>query len=380
MDDADIRPTRVEVDLGALGANLSAIREHVGPAKVMPILKANAYGHGIVEVGRHLDALGVDALGVAYLEEGETLREAGVRAPILVMSGVVGRQIPRFLASDLTITVPSVGKLEQVQDAAVSVGVRAKVHLKFDTGMGRLGQNHRTAMRLLEAGEAAADVDVTGVFSHFATADEADLTFSRLQLERFMGIVGWYERNGLPVPTRHIANSGAILQVPDAHLDMVRPGILLYGVYPSRECARSVAVAPALTWRTQVVFFKVVRAGDPVSYGATWVPTRDTRVITLPVGYGDGYARANSNVAEVLVGGIRQPVVGRVCMDHTMVDLGPDGTAYDEDEVVLIGRQGGEEISAAELASRSGTIPYEVLARIGARVPRVYTRPGADPR
>lgn len=372
MDDADIRPTRIEVDLGALGANLSAIREYVGPAKVMPILKANAYGHGIVEVGRHLDTLGVDALGVAYLEEGETLREAGVRAPILVMSGVVGRQIPRFLAADLTITVPSVSKLEHVQQVAEGLGTTARVHLKFDTGMGRLGQSHRTADQLLDATLRAPNVRVDGVFSHFATSDEADRTLTELQIERFAGITDWFDRRSLPMPTRHLANSGGILAFPDAHLDLVRPGLLLYGAYPSPHVPRVVEVRPALRWTTQVVYFKVVRAGDTVSYGATWTAPDDTRVVTLPVGYGDGYSRAHSNHAEVLIGGVRRPVVGRVCMDHVMVDLGPEGSAYNGDEVVLLGGQGDDRITVEEVAASAGTIPWEVFTSIAARVPRVY--------
>lgn len=372
--DSEVRPTYVRVDLSAIGRNIDAIRAHVGDARVMPVLKANAYGHGIVGVGRYLDEVGVDALAVAYLEEGEALRAAGVRAPILVLSGLVGHQLPRFFAADLTITVPSVGKLEQVGEAASSLGVRAQVHLKLDTGMGRLGQSHRTASQLLDATRLAQDIDVTGVFSHFATSDESDLSFARKQLDRFQEVLAWYDRNDLPVPTRHIANSGGILQLPESHLDMVRPGILTYGVYPSTECQRTVAVESALSWHTQVVYFKVVPAGEPVSYGATWRPAAATRVVTLPVGYGDGYFRAHSNTAQVLVGGRRHPVVGRVCMDHTMVDLGPTGTAYNGDDVVLLGEQDGDRITIEELAVGAHTIPYEVLTNISARVPRVYVR------
>ena len=372
MTDHALRPTYVEVDLGVIRRNVEAIRAHVGAARVMPVLKANAYGHGIVEVGRSLDAASVDGLAVAYLEEGEALRAAGVEAPILVLSGLVGRQLPRFFAAGLTITVPSVGKLEQVQQAAADLGMRAEVHLKFDTGMGRLGQSHRTSTQLLDATLHAPDVEVAGVFSHFATADEGDLSFARVQLERFREVLDWYPRRGLPTPIRHMANSGAILQLPESHMDMVRPGILTYGVYPSGEGERPVVVQPALTWHTQVVYFKVVPSGESVSYGATWRPTTETRVVTLPVGYGDGYFRAHSNISDVLIGGDRRPIVGRVCMDHTMVDLGPMGSAYNGDDVVLLGRQGAEVITAEELAASAGTIPYEILTNIGARVPRVY--------
>lgn len=372
MRDHETRPTYVEVDLGVIRRNVEAIRGHVGAARVMPVLKANAYGHGIVEVGRSLDAAGVDGLAVAYLEEGEALRGAGVKAPILVLSGLVGRQLPRFFAAGLTITVPSVGKLEQVQQAAADLRTTASVHLKFDTGMGRLGQNHRTSTHLLDATLRAPDVEVAGVFSHFATADEEDLSFARVQLERFWEVLDWYPRHGLPTPVRHMANSGAILQLPESHMDMVRPGILAYGVYPSGEGQRPVVVHPALTWHTQVVYFKVVPGGEPISYGATWRPVTETRVVTLPVGYGDGYFRAHSNTSDVLIRGERRPIVGRVCMDHTMVDVGPMGTAYNGDDVVLLGRQGAAEITAEELAAHAGTIPYEILTNIGARVPRVY--------
>ncbi len=370
--DPEVRPTYVQVDLAAIGRNIDAIRAHVGGAKVMPVLKANAYGHGIVGVGRHLDRLGVDALAVAYLEEGEALRASGVTAPILVLSGLVGHQLPRFFSAGLTITVPSVGKLEQVQAAASDLGVRASVHLKFDTGMGRLGQSHRTADRLLDATLSAPDVDVDGVFSHFATSDEADLSFARTQLDRFLEVLEWYARNDLPTPTRHIANSGGILQLPASHLDLVRPGILTYGVYPSSEIPSTVTVEPALTWHTQVVYFKVVPIGEPVSYGATWTRGEPTRVVTLPVGYGDGYFRAHSNTSVVLIGGERFPIAGRVCMDHTMVDLGPEGSAYNGDDVVLLGKQGTGLITTEELAANANTIPYEVLTNISARVPRVY--------
>lgn len=370
--DIDVRPTRVEVDLDAIGRNIDAIRAHVGGAGVMPVLKANAYGHGIIEVGRYLDRMGVQALAVAYLEEGEALRAAGVESPILVLSGLVGRQLPRFFASRLTITVPSVGKLEQVQQAASDLGTRAQVHLKFDTGMGRLGQSHRTAETLLDATRDAPDVDVEGVFSHFATADEADLGLARQQLDRFLEILQWYARNDLPTPTRHIANSGGILQLPESHLDLVRPGILTYGVFPSRECSRPFAVEPALSWHTQVVYFKVVPRGESVSYGATWRADTATRVVTLPVGYGDGYWRAHSNTSDVLIGGRRRRIVGRVCMDHTMVGLGEDGSAFNGDDVVLLGGQGENVITVEELAEHAGTIPYEILTSISSRVPRVY--------
>lgn len=366
-----LRPTHLEVDLGRLAANYRAIATHVG-RPVMPILKANAYGHGLVAVARTLEAAGAPVLGLAFLEEGVELREAGVRAPILVLGGILGDQIPDFLAHDLQLCASSVDKLAAIDAAAAERGVRAKVHLKIDTGMERIGVHWYSASKLLDASLQCRNVDVVGVMSHLATADEADLSYARLQLERFEQVLGFYALRSLPVPTRHLANSGAVLQLPEAWLDLVRPGIALYGVLPSDDVPRTVDVAPALTWKSRVVYFKVVEPGNPVSYGATWRPERRTRIVTVPVGYGDGYPRALSNRAEVLISGKRYPVVGRVCMDQLMVDIGWD-SAYNGDEVVLLGRQGDEAITAEELASRAGTVPYEILTGINARVPRVYS-------
>ena len=367
-----VRPTQVIVDLDALAANFNAIRARVAPAKVMPILKANAYGHGLVPVGRLMASLGADYLGVAVLEEGVLLRRAGIRTPILVLGGIWGSQIPIFLKYDLTLTASSIEKLEQIDQAAATAGVTARVHLKIDTGMERIGVHDYSAGAFLEATLRCNHIRVEGVFSHFANADAADLASARLQLERFHEVLRFYERHSLPLPMRHMANSAAILQLPEATFDMVRPGIMLYGVYPSDEVRRTVAVQPALTWKTRVVYFKVTQPGRPVSYGWTWTPEKQTRIVTLPVGYGDGYFRAMSNKAQVLIRQRRYPQVGRICMDQMMVDIGWE-TAYNGDEAVLIGEQGSERITVEELAAWAGTIPYEVLTNINTRVPRIYT-------
>jgi alanine racemase len=241
------------------------------------------------------------------------------------------------------------------------------VHLKIDTGMERIGVHYYSAEKLLEASLQCAHCDIAGIYSHFANADAADLTHARLQLERFMDVLSFYEQRGLPTPVRHIANSGGVLALPESHLDMVRPGIMLYGVYPSPETARTVLVKPALTWKSHVAYFKVVQPGHPVSYGSTWQSDEPTRVVTVPVGYGDGYFRALSNKARVIIRGQLYPVVGRVCMDQTMVNVGQD-TAYNGDTVTLI----GDGISADDIAQWAGTIPYEVLTNINTRVPRLY--------
>ncbi len=374
------RLTRVEVSLDALAANLAAIRAHVGGAKVMAVVKANAYGHGLVPVARHLIARGADSLGVAFLEEGIALRQAGISAPILVFGGIGDQQAPLFIRNDLALTAPSVEKLRLIDEAAAALGATARVHLKIDTGMERIGVHWYAAEKLLEASLTLRHTVVEGIYSHFANADAAPdaLGHARLQLERFLEVLAFYEKRGLPAPCRHLANSGAVLQLPEARLDLVRPGILLYGVYPSADCARAIAVTPALSLKSRVVYFKVVKAGDPVGYGSTWTPTEDTRVVTVPVGYGDGYFRALSNRASVLIRGQRRPIVGRVCMDQIMVALGPDGTAYNGDEVVLIGEQAGEHLTADELATHAGTIPYEILTHLNERLPRVYRAAGGE--
>jgi alanine racemase len=367
----ELRPTHLEVDLAQLAQNYRVIAAHVAPALVMPILKANAYGHGLVAVARKLENVGAPYLGVAYLEEGLRLRQHGVRMPVLVMGGIVGAQLPRFLESDLTITASSLDKLNAIEACAAWLGRRARVHLKIDTGMERIGVHWYSAEALLTAALAAKHIEVEGIFTHFANADEPDLSSARLQLERFHEVLRFYERRSLPTPLRHAANSGAILQLPESRFDLVRPGVLLYGVSPASNLKLELAVQPALRWVTSVVFFKVVKPGNPISYGSTWAPATQTRVVTLPVGYGDGYLRSMSGKAHVLLRGQRLPVVGRICMDQIMVDIG-EGSAWNGDPVLLLGNDGEHSIRVEELASWAGTIPHEILTNINTRVPRVY--------
>jgi alanine racemase len=372
----ELRPTHLEVDLARLAHNYRVIAQHVGGARVMPILKANAYGHGLVAVAKKLEQVGAPYVGVAYLEEGLRLRQEGVRMPVLVMGGIVGSQIPRFLDADLTLTASSVDKLSAIDECAALKGKRARVHLKIDTGMERIGVHWYSADRLLEAAARTKHVEVEGIFTHFANADERDLTHAKLQLERFAEVLRFYERHSLPVPMRHAANSGAILQLPESHLDLVRPGILFYGASPSVDLSLNLPVQQALRWLTHVVFFKVVKPGNPISYGSRFTPEDLTRVITLPVGYGDGYARAMER-AEVIVRSGRHPVVGRICMDQIMVDIGWT-SAFNGDEVVLLGEAGELSIRIEELARWAHTIPHEVLTSINTRVPRVYLNAQAD--
>ena len=377
LNSENLRPTHVRVNLTHLCANLKAIKERVAPAKVMAVIKANAYGHGLDEVARHL-ALHADYFGVAVLEEGILLREMGINTPILVLGGIWEEQIPDFIKHDLTLTASSVERLQQIDTAAEILKKKATVHLKIDTGMERIGVHYYSAHTLQEAALNCKHVDVEGIYSHFANSDATDLSHARLQLARFNEVLSFYEKNSIPTPRlRHMANSGAILQLPAAHFDMVRPGIMLYGVYPSDEVERTVAVTPALSWSSKVVYFKVTKPEHPVSYGSTWQSDVNTRVATVPVGYGDGYFRSMSNKAEVIIRGVKLPQVGRICMDQMVVNLGADGTGYNGDEVVLIGQQGEERITAEDLARWAGTIPYEILTNINTRVPRVYVKSDA---
>jgi len=366
-----VRSTFVEVNLSRLSRNLQAIRDKVSPAKVLIVVKANAYGHGLTEVAKYLDPQ-VDYIGVAVLEEGILLREIGVQTPILVLGGIWGNQIPAYIENDLTLTAPSVERLEQIGQAAGALGKKAKVHLKVDTGMERIGVHYYNAHTLLEAALNCKHLEVEGIFSHFANSDAADLSHARLQLERFNEVLRFYEKRSLPMPVRHMANSGGILQLPESHFDMVRPGILFYGVYPSPEAWRTVDVKPALAWKSRVVYFKVTQPGHPVSYGSTWQSDHNVRIVTVPVGYGDGYFRSMSNRAQVIIDGKRYPQVGRVCMDQIMVNIEQD-SAFNGDEVILIGAaENGERVTVEELAAWADTIPYEILTNINTRVPRVY--------
>jgi len=367
-----IRPTQVEVDLSQLAANFKAIRFHVKPVKIMPILKANAYGHGLVRIAQLMQELNADYIGVAVLEEGILLRQNGVTMPILVLGGILGNQVPHFIQHDLTLTASSIDKLFQIDDAAKQMKTKAKVHLKIDTGMERIGVHYYNAEKFLEASLTCPHIEVEGIFSHFANADAANLNHSKLQLDRFSEVLALYEKRGLKPPRlKHMANSGAILQLPEAHFDMVRPGIMLYGIYPSNEVKRTIQVQPALKWKSRVVYFKVIQPGHPVGYGSTWKNDKPIRAVTVPVGYGDGYFRTMSHQAKVIIKGKIYPVIGTITMDQIIVNIGDD-SAFNDDEVILLGEWNGKEIRCEDLAEWAGTNPYEILTNINTRVPRIY--------
>lgn len=329
------------------------------------MIKANAYGHGVDGVAPFLEP-DVDAFGVALVEEAIQLRELGITKPILVAGGTLPEQIPLFLEYDLILTASSSEILASAEAAAEAANKTIAVHLKIDTGMERVGVHEYEAEPFLELSLRCKHVLIEGVYTHFANSEDPALTHSRQQMERFQEVLHFYEKRSLPVPLRHMANSAAILQFRESHMDMVRPGLMFYGVYPA-GVAHTVDIAPALRWKSRVVYSKITLPGRPVSYGSLWQSDFPTRIVTIPCGYADGYFRRMTNKAQVSIHGRRYPQVGRICMDQFMVDVGEDDVQVG-DEVVLL----GDGITAYDLGEWTGTNEYEVLTNISGRVPRVY--------
>ncbi len=377
-----MRPTYLKVNLSQLKQNLENIRAHVTPAKVLVVLKANAYGHGVDGVASFIAPF-ADYIGVALVEEGIHLRTLGIATPILVMGGTLPGQLPDFFEYDLTLTASSLDLLAAAEQMAESTRKRIKVHLKIDTGMERIGVREYEAGPLIEKSFACSHLDIEGIFTHFANSEtmesislpiadgkliDSTIVKASLQLERFEEALSIYEKRSQPHPSiRHTANSGATLLLPESYYDMVRPGVLFYGVYPARDIAKTIDVRPALTWRSQVVYSKVTQPGRGVSYGSLWQAESAARIVTIPSGYADGYFRRMTNQARVIINGKKYPQVGRICMDQFMVNAGEDDVNVG-DEVVLL----GQGITAEDLADWTGTNEYEVMTNISARVPRVY--------
>ncbi len=365
------RPTWLEIDLAAIGGNVAAVRGLVGPrVEIMAVLKADGYGHGAIHTARTVLQHGATHLAVATLGEAIALRRAAITAPVLILGYTPPWQLREALRHDVQLTVFDHTVATELALAAAELALPATVHVKVDTGMARLGLAPDEAVPFLRWLRDQPGITVRGLFTHLATADSADPTFAELQLARFAAVVGAAERAGLRPPLVHAANSATILRYPAAHYDLVRPGLLLYGLEPSAETPRPPAFRPALQFKTEVAQVRALAVGATVSYGATWAAARPSVIATIPVGYADGFRRVPSWRA-ALVGGRRAPVVGRVCMDYTMLDVTDIAGVAAGDEVVLIGRQGGDTISAEEVAAWLGTINYEVIAGILARVPRV---------
>jgi alanine racemase len=359
------RPTWAEIDLGAVVRNLRAVRARL-PAgtKVMFVVKANAYGHGAELCALAAEkARAADWLGVSSVEEGVALRDAGARLPILVLGSLYPfESVLAAVAHDLTPIVASLESARRLVEVAVKLGRRVDCHVKVDTGMGRIGAGPEAALGVVRHLSRVKAVRVQGVYTHLASAED-DAAFTAEQLRRFRRVLSALEREGLRPPLAHAANSAGALKRPAARFDLVRPGLAAYGLYPGFE--------PALTLKSKIVFMKLAPKGTPISYGGTWRARRATRVATLPIGYGDGYARALSNRAAVLVGGRRCPVIGLITMDQTMIDATDAPAARVGDDAVLIGAQGAARVEAAELARLCGTIPYETVTALSTRVPRI---------
>jgi alanine racemase len=377
--DLEGRPTRAEIRLGALRRNFAKARELAGAGvKVMAVVKADAYGHGMLRVARELLAEGADFLGVAIIEEAVELRRAGIEAPILVLGSPPDGQLPLFARYKVDLALASAAKARAAAAAARSEGASIRVHAKIDTGMGRIGVKWEEVESFAEElsglvakgdGAAGAGLEIVGVFSHLATAD-CDLDFAREQEARFRSALKALKAKGIEPPLPHLENSAALVAMPEARFGMVRPGIFVYGYEPSPW--RKVGLEPVMRLVSTLSFVKGVRAGEGVSYGQIWKASADTTIATVPIGYGDGYSRALSNRAPMWTGGAAHPVRGRICMDQTMLDLGPDSRSQEGDEVIVFGKKGKGGIPGESLCEMLGTIPYELTCMVGGRVPRIY--------
>ena len=380
--------TWAEINLEAYAHNIRELKRLTRPpARLMAVVKANGYGHGAVEVAREALQNGAQYLGVARINEAIPLREAGLEVPILIFGYSPPDLAPVLMDYELTQTVYSLSTASALSEQATRKGKKINIHLKVDSGMGRLGfllettngNPHDNAAqnpaREIEAITRLPGLTVEGIFTHFATADSADKSYADLQLDRFMDLLNRLQREGLEPPLRHAANSGALIDMPGSHLDMVRPGIATYGLYPSNEVnKRIVDLKPVMTLKSKIIHLKRVAPGFNISYGITFQTKNHTTIATVPVGYADGFNRLLSSRGHMLIHGRRVPIVGRVCMDLTMLDVGGISEVALEDEVVVFGEQGNEAVTADKIASSLDTINYEVVSTITGRVPRVYLK------
>ena len=367
------RRARAIIDLGAARHNLGEIRRLAGPdVKVMPAVKADAYGHGAVPLTRAFAQAGADGFCVATPEEGVEIREAAGGRPVLLLGITPPEDVPAIVESGVQVVAPDVRFAELLSRAAVAAGRTVGVHLKVDTGMGRIGVQADGAVELARMLEALPGLDLVGVMTHFPTSDSEDLTFARQQFglfKRVCGDVCAAVGRGL---LRHCANSGAILQMPEAHLDAVRPGIIVYGCYPSDVRPAGVALQPVMSLAARIVFLKDVPAGFSVSYGRTWRTERPSRIATVSIGYGDGLPRLLSSRGQAIVRGHLAPIAGRVCMDQTMLDVTDVEDVQMGDEVIFWGRGQDAVLPCEDVAALCGTIPYELTCGVAPRVPREY--------
>lgn len=370
-----IRPVWAEVDLEAIGHNLKEIRRITNPkSKIMPVVKANGYGHGAIEVSKKLLASGADRLAVGIVDEGKQLREAGIISPIVLLGYTPIEHAEAVIKYDLIPAVYTLELAQALSRAATEKNKTVKIHIKIDTGMGRIGftpgSNNADVIAQISK---LPGVEIEGIFSHFSTSDCKDKAFTDRQFEQFLWTVKEIESKGVTIPIKHIANSGAVIDSPHTHLDMVRPGIIIYGYYPSDEVNKTrLLLKPAMTLKALVSNVKEVVKGTSISYGRTYITNNMTKIASLPIGYADGYSRLLSSKGEVLIKGQRVPVVGRICMNQCMVDIARLHGVKIGDEVVIFGKQGEAKISVEEVAEKIGTINYEIVCMVSESVPRIY--------
>ena len=373
-----------EIDLDAIRHNIQSLRLLASPpAALMAVIKADAYGHGAPEVARTALSCGVQWLAVARIDEGIRLRLEGIAAPILVLGGTLPSRMEDLIRYQLTPALFSDADARVLSDIALRMGKVHPVHLKFDTGMGRIGfaeTGPDAVIKRFRTLSALPGLRIQGVFTHFASADTFDKAHANAQNRLFSQIMETLEAEGLRPPIAHAANSAAIMEMPETHFDLVRAGIAMYGIYPSREVDRSrISLIPAMTLKARILCVKTIEAGQSVSYNRTWTAKRRTRVATLPVGYADGFSRAHSNRGVILTGGLPAPIIGRVCMDLLMIDVTEIPGVSEGDEAILFGQDEKGSLPAEELAERIGTIPYEIVSSLTPRVPRLFDVPRKTP-
>lgn len=372
------RPTWAEVDLGAISHNIGLIRQKIGPRRsMMAVVKADAYGHGAGKVAWSALKAGADWLGVAFPEEGAELRDAGITAPIVVLGPLLPSQLSLILEKNLAVSISEIDLARELEMQAAQRGLLAKVHVKVDTGMGRLGIPVDQALAFLKELACLPHLLMEGLYTHLATAEEPECDFAKEQLIKFLEVDRKAREKGINIPFRHVANSAGLLNLEElAFLELVRPGIMIYGCFPNPWMLNRLSLRPVLSWKTKVAHLKDLQAGQSVSYGRTFIAPGPMKVAVLPLGYGDGLPRSLSNKGKVLVKGRRAPVVGKICMDMTIVDVTNISEVKVGDEVVLLGRQADQEIRAEEMAQWAGTISYEILCGLSKRVPRLYLDEG----
>lgn len=367
------RPTIAEIDLETLEFNYRQIQKRIPKgAKILGVVKADAYGHGALPISLKLEKLGVEYLGVAFSDEGVELRKGGVRTPILIMGGIYPEDVDRVFRFDLTPVVFQKESLQLLSKEAERRRKKVRVHLKVDTGMGRLGVPMNLWSIFLKELKRFPKIEIEGILSHFSMTDEDGGSFSHYQWREFQKALAMAKEIGISYKYLHMANSATLTAFPAYSGNLVRPGIMLYGSYPSPAFQNLIKLKSIMTLKTRILFLKKVPPGRKISYGGTFITERESLIATLPIGYADGYNRQLSNLGEVLIRGRRAPVVGKVCMDYIMVDVTDIPNVNTRDEVILMGRQGKEQITADEIAEKINSISYEVLCLIGKRVPRIY--------